>query len=82
MRWRCVIAGDILTESNIPNHCILGDATFFRILKENNIIFSEDNFQYDQTPVNNDDWGKVDTYSDFPGKWYITGGDEQRRNLE
>ncbi|MBK2028287.1 prepilin-type N-terminal cleavage/methylation domain-containing protein [Francisella noatunensis] len=77
VRWRCVVAGDILTESNIPNHCILGDATFFRILKENNIIFSEDNFQYDQTPVNNDDWGKVDTDSDFPGKWYITGGDEQ-----
>lgn len=77
VRWRCVVAGDILTESNIPNHCILGDATFFRILKENNMIFSEDNFQYDQTPVNNDDWGKVDTDSDFLGKWYITGGDEQ-----
>ncbi|KFJ43614.1 prepilin-type N-terminal cleavage/methylation domain-containing protein [Francisella philomiragia] len=77
VRWRCVVAGDILTESNIPNHCILGDATFFRILKENNMIFSEDNFQYDQTPVNNDSWGKVDTDSDFLGKWYITGGDEQ-----
>lgn len=77
VRWRCVVAGDILTESNIPNHCILGDATFFRILKENDMIFSKDNFQYDQTPVNNDDWGKVDTDSDFPGKWYITGGDEQ-----
>ncbi|AJI46644.1 prepilin-type N-terminal cleavage/methylation domain-containing protein [Francisella philomiragia] len=77
VRWRCVVAGDILTESNIPNHCILGDATFFRILKENNMIFSEDNFQYDQTPINNDSWGKVDTDSDFLGKWYITGGDEQ-----
>ncbi|MEY8702447.1 prepilin-type N-terminal cleavage/methylation domain-containing protein [Francisella philomiragia] len=77
VRWRCVVAGDILTESNIPSHCILGDATFFRILKENNMIFSEDNFQYDQTPVNNDSWGKVDTDSDFLGKWYITGGDEQ-----
>ncbi|WP_224721131.1 hypothetical protein [Francisella sp. XLW-1] len=77
VRWRCVVAGDILTESNIPNHCILGDATFFRILKENNMIFSEDSFQYDETTVDDDDWGKVDTGSDFLGKWYITGGDEQ-----
>ncbi|MEY8674155.1 type IV pilin protein [Francisella philomiragia] len=77
VRWRCVVAGNILNESNIPKHCILGDATFFRILKENNMIFSEDSFQYDQTSVNNDSWGKVDTDSDFLGKWYITGGDEQ-----
>lgn len=77
VRWRCVVAGNILTESNIPNHCILGDATFFRILKENNMIFSEDSFQYDEMPVNDDSWGKVDTDSDFFGKWYITGGDKQ-----
>ncbi|WP_395167410.1 prepilin-type N-terminal cleavage/methylation domain-containing protein [Francisella salimarina] len=77
VRWRCVVAGNTLNESNIPEHCILGDATFFRILKENNMIFSEDSFQYDETTVDNDDWGKVDTGSDFLGKWYITGGDEQ-----
>ncbi|MEY8766620.1 MULTISPECIES: prepilin-type N-terminal cleavage/methylation domain-containing protein [Francisella] len=77
VRWRCVVAGNTLNESNIPEHCILGDATFFRILKENNMIFSEDSFQYDETTVDDDDWGKVDTGSDFLGKWYITGGDEQ-----
>ncbi len=65
VRWRCVVAGNILTEFNIPSNCILGDATFFRILKENNMIFREDSFQYDEMPVNDDNWGKVDTDSDF-----------------
>ncbi|APC97616.1 prepilin-type N-terminal cleavage/methylation domain-containing protein [Francisella frigiditurris] len=77
VRWRCVVAGDGLTQSSLPSHCILGDATFFRILKENNMIFSEDNFQYDDMPVNENGWGKVNTDSDFLGKWYITGGDEE-----
>lgn len=77
VRWRCVVAGNSLTQSSIPSHCILGDATFFRILKENNMIFSEDSFQYDDIPVGNDSWGKVNTDSDFLGKWYISGGDEE-----
>ncbi|MFC4893112.1 prepilin-type N-terminal cleavage/methylation domain-containing protein [Pseudofrancisella aestuarii] len=77
VRWRCIVAGDGLTQSDLPSHCILGGATFFRILKENNMIFSEDNFQYDDMPVDENGWGKVNTDSDFLGKWYITGGDEE-----
>jgi len=77
IRWRCIVAGDNIKASNIPAHCILGTNNFFRILKENNMIFSEDNFQYGEIPIGLNSWGKVDTGSDYLGKWYITGGDEQ-----
>ncbi|WP_411814831.1 hypothetical protein [Francisella tularensis] len=38
VRWRCIVYGDGLSESSIPNHCILGSSIFFRILKDNNML--------------------------------------------
>ncbi|MDE4997009.1 type IV pili fiber building block protein, partial [Francisella tularensis subsp. holarctica] len=38
VRWRCIFYGDVISESSIPNHCILGTSIFFRILKHKNML--------------------------------------------
>lgn len=77
VRWRCIVYGDGLSESSIPNHCILGSSIFFRILKDNNMLSAEENFDLNNNPIANNDWGKIHKDHPFLGDWTISGGDEE-----
>lgn len=59
VRWRCIVYGDGLSEPSIPNQYILCSSAFFRILKDNNMISAEENFDLNNNPLANNDWGKL-----------------------
>lgn len=59
VRWRCIVYGNGLSESSIPNQCILGSSVFFKILKDNNMISAEENFDLNNNPLANNDWGEL-----------------------
>lgn len=77
MRWRCVISSDELTQSSIPSHCILGGSTFFRILKDNNMVASNENFDLENNPASNNSWDRIENGDPFLGNWEISGGDKE-----
>ncbi len=76
-KWKCIVSGDNLSESNVPSDCLVGSKAFLRILKENSMIFSENNFELDNNPIDNNSWGKIQNGDDFLGDWVISGGDEE-----
>lgn len=59
VRWRCIVYGNGLSESSIPNQCILGSSAFFKILKDNNMISAEENFDLNNNLLANNDWGEL-----------------------
>lgn len=59
VRWRCIVYGDGLSEPSIPNQYILCSSAFFRILKDNNMISAEENFDLNNNPLANNDWGEL-----------------------
>jgi hypothetical protein len=77
VRWRCIVSGTNISESDVPSHCLYGSETFFRILKDNNMIASTSNFELDNNPVSNNDWDRIGNDSEFLGDWEIVGGDEE-----
>jgi prepilin-type N-terminal cleavage/methylation domain-containing protein len=77
VKWRCIVSGENLSESSIPNNCILGSDVFFRILKDNNMINATENFDLENNPLPNNDWGKIANGDPFLGGWSISGGDEE-----
>lgn len=77
VRWRCIVSGNDISESDVPSHCLYGSETFFRILKDNNMIASTSNFELNNNPVEDNDWDKVGNDSEFLGDWEIVGGDEE-----
>jgi len=77
IRWRCIVSGNELSESSVPGHCIFGGETFFRILKDNNMLTADENFDLANNPVNNNDWGKIGKDHPFLGEWEVSGGDDE-----
>ena len=45
VRWRCIVSGTDISESDVPSHCLYGAESFFTILKDNNMIASTSNFE-------------------------------------
>ncbi|QLE79107.1 prepilin-type N-terminal cleavage/methylation domain-containing protein [Francisella sp. Scap27] len=77
VRWRCIVSGTDISESDVPSHCLYGAESFFTILKDNNMIASTSNFELDNNPVSDNDWDRIGNDSEFLGDWEIVGGDEE-----
>ena len=80
IRWRCLVSGDEMTSSRVPVNCSLKSELFIQILKNNNMIPEEDNFQFDLNPIIDNSWGRVANGDDFLGDWKVTGindGDDE-----
>ena len=77
MRWRCVVSSDELSESSIPSHCVYGSSIFFRILKDNNMVSTDENFDLANNPASNNSWERIANGDPFLGNWQISGGDEE-----
>jgi hypothetical protein len=77
VRWRCVVYSDELTKSSIPSHFILGSSIFFRILKDNNMVASDENFDLENNSADYNSWASIANGDPFLGNWQISGGDEK-----
>lgn len=77
VRWRCIVTSDELSQSSIPSHCVYGSSTFFRILKDNNMVASDENFDLENNPASNNSWDRIENGDPFLGNWQISGGDEE-----
>ena len=77
VRWRCIVTSDELNKSSIPNNYVYGSSTFFRILKDNNMVASNENFDLENNPAENNSWKRIANGDPFLGNWKVAGGDEE-----
>ena len=82
IRWRCLVSGNEITDSRIPINCSLRSKLFIQIIKDNNMIPKEENFQFELNPIIYESWGRVVNGDDFLGNWEVTGIDGGDNEIE